>query len=283
VGFPSIVEVTWVTEHRADLERAGLVVADVRWYLDGRSGLGAFTAGHVPGAVFVDLDRDLSGPGPPSAGRHPFPSPETFSRAMGALGIGPTNPVVAYDDTGGSSAGRLVWMLRILGRPAALLEGSQDAWPQELETGTGGTRVPVAVPAEPWPADRFVDHDGVAAAATSPDVTVLDARAPDRYRGENEVIDPRPGHVPGALNAPWAANLHPVTRKLRPLDDLRAHYAALGVTAGSDVVCYCGSGVSACVDLLALEHLGVTGARLFAPSWSGWSADPARPVTVGDE
>jgi thiosulfate/3-mercaptopyruvate sulfurtransferase len=283
VELPPIVAAAWVAEHRSELDGAGLVLADVRWYLDGRSGRDAFTAGHVPGAIFVDLDHDLSRSGPSTAGRHPFPSPDAFSRAVGALGIGPTNPVVAYDDTGGSSSGRLVWMLRILGRPAALLDGGLGAWPGALETGSGRARTAVSVPAEPWPATRLADHDAVAAAGNRTAVVVLDARAPGRYRGEDETIDPRPGHVPGALNAPWAANLDPVTKRFRPPDELRAHYRALGVVEGRDVVCYCGSGVSACVDLLALEAVGIAEGRLFAPSWSGWCADPARPAALGDE
>ncbi len=278
MDLPPIVDADWVLARRAEV-----VLADVRWYLDGRSGGDAFAAGHIPGAIFVDLDRDLAGLGPATAGRHPLPSPEAFAASLGRLGIAPTDPVIAYDDTGGGSAGRLVWMLRILSRPAALLDGGLDAWPEPPGTGEGTTRSAVPVPVQPWPVERFVDHDSVAAAAAGPDVVVLDTRSAERYRGEYGSVDRRPGHIPGARNAPWAANLDAATRRLLPDDELRDRYRALGVDVGSDVVAYCGSGVSACVDLLALEHLGIDTTRLFVPSWSGWSADPARPSALGDE
>jgi thiosulfate/3-mercaptopyruvate sulfurtransferase len=258
------------------------VLADVRWYLDGRSGREAFEAGHLPGAVFVDLDVDLSAPvkgGP--GGRHPLPTPDHFAAALGRLGIGSEDLVVAYDDSGGGSAGRLVVMLRSIGRPAALLDGGLTAWAGPVETGPGGTRPPLTVPAVPWPAGVLVSADEVALLAGATGV-VLDARAAERYRGDLEPIDARPGHVPGARNAPWASNLDAETARFLPAATLRERYTALGVDGTTDVVCYCGSGVSACADVLAIEHAGLGAARLYVGSWSGWAADPDRPVALGD-
>ncbi len=275
--LPPIVGSEWVLAHRSEV-----VVADVRWYLDGRSGREAFEQAHIPGAIFVDLERDLSGPGDPSDGRHPFPSAEAFAAALGRLGIGLDDPVIGYDDSGGGTAGRLVWMLRLLGHPAALLDGGLRAWPEPTESGAGTTRPAVAVPARPWPIERFADHAQVATAAgAGSGAVVLDARSAPRYAGEDASIDPRPGHIPGAGNVHWATNLDPATRRFRSEAELREHYASHGIGPDTEVVCYCGSGVSACADLLALERVGVDRTRLYVPSWSGWSADPARPAATG--
>lgn len=271
-----IVDPEWVRNHPGPL-----VLADVRWYLDGRSGRAAYQAAHLPGAVFVDLDTDLSDHSrPPTEGRHPLPSADHFAAAMGARGITDRDTVVAYDDSGGGSAGRLVQMLRIVGVDAALLDGGLAAWAGPIESGPGEPRPNATFAVRPWPADRFATADDTAAAALGDDVVVLDARAAERYRGETEPVDPRAGHVPGAANAPWAANLGPDGR-FRSAAELRAHYAGLGIGPDTEVVCYCGSGVSACADLLALERAGVGRTRLFVPSWSGWSSDAARPVETG--
>jgi thiosulfate/3-mercaptopyruvate sulfurtransferase len=260
--------------------RQPVVVADVRWYLDGRSGRAAFEAGHLPGARFVDLDADLSDHSQPAtAGRHPLPSPEAFAEAMGRLGIGDDTTVVAYDDSGGGTAGRLVFLLRVLGRDAALLDGGLAAADGELETGPSPAPEPANFTAQPWPTERFADADDVAAHAARGGV-LLDARSAERFRGEQEVVDPRAGHVPGARSAPWQGNLGDGNR-FHPSDDLKQHFADLG--AVDDVVCYCGSGVSACANLLALERAGVTSTRLYVGSWSGWSADPARSVATGPD
>jgi thiosulfate/3-mercaptopyruvate sulfurtransferase len=287
VDVPPIVDADWVlarTDAADPSATTGVVLADVRWYLDGRSGREAFEAAHLPGAVFVDLDTDLSASGPPEAGRHPFPSPEHFAARLGALGLGPSATVIGYDDGGGGgAAARLVWMLRILGRPAALLDGGVGAWTGPVEHGPGRVPAPLDVPVEPWPASWFVDHQGAADAGARPDTVLLDARARDRFRGENEVVDPRAGHIPGARSAPWAENVDPHAGRFRPDDELEARYRALGVDDTTEVVAYCGSGVSACTDLLVLEHLGLGHGRLFAASWSGWSADPGRPLALGDE
>ncbi len=264
---------------------SGVVFCDVRWYLDGRSGRDAYDSGHLPGAVFIDLDKHLTSDPGPKVGRHPFPSPEAFARSMGALGIGPDDPVVAYDDAGGMAAGRLVWMLRILDRPAALLDGGIGAWDEPLET-TPTIRPPAKVPVVSWPEGALATIDEVATVATgaAPGV-VLDARGGDRYRGEVEPVDPRAGHLPGAVSAPFVNNLeHEGLRKgmFRPAAELAKNYLFLGVGDASEVVAYCGSGVSACHDLLAMEHAGLGRGRLFVGSWSQWSRTD-RPAAMGSE
>jgi len=278
VELAPIVDAGWVLAHRDEV-----VLADVRWYLDGRSGRDAFTAAHVPGATFVDLEHDLSTPGDPTDGRHPLPSPEALATALGRLGISDRDVVIAYDDSGGGTAGRLVWMLRVLGQPAALLDGGLQAWPEPPETGGGTSRPPTTVPPRPWPADRFASHEEIASAAEDPDAVVLDARSSPRFAGDDASVDRRAGHIPGAGNAPWAGNLDPETGRFRAATALRQRYADLGVEEDTEVICYCGSGVSACADLLALERAGVGRTRLYVPSWSGWSADPARPAAQGRE
>lgn len=277
-AVPPIVDPAWVAA-----QPVPPVLADVRWYLDGRDGREAFEAGHLPGAVFVDLERDLCAHGRPATeGRHPLPEPGAFAAAMGRLGIGDTSVVVAYDDGGGSTAGRLVVMLRLLGRDAALLDGGLGGWADAhglaLERGRGRAPTPATFTPRPWPTDRLASADDVARAAGS-GRAVLDARARERYTGEVTMIDPRPGHVPGARSAPWTEVLDPATGRLRTPAELRAHFEHVGAKAGT--ITYCGSGVSACLNMLAMEHAGLTPPRLYVASWSGWSADPRRPAELG--
>ncbi len=260
------------------------VLADVRWYLDGRSGRDAFEAGHLPGAVFVDLERDLTSSGEtaaPTAGRHPFPDPDEFASAMCRLGIDDDSTVIAYDDTGGMTAGRLVVMLRMIGRNAAVLDGGLQDWDGELMTGTGTQRDRAHFTTRPWPVERFADADETAALAAGADGVVLDARSAERFTGADTRVDPRPGHIPGAASAPWSATLDPATSRLRDENELRDHFVALGVNDAVDVVTYCGSGVSACMNILAMEQAGLRPARLYVASYSGWSADAARPIEGG--
>jgi len=262
------------------------MVVDVRWYLDGRDARTVHETGHLPGAVFVDVDTDLSQPAEPAAGRHPLPSPEHFARAMGRLGIGDRTTVIAYDDTGGMTASRLVVMLRMIGHPALLLDGGIDAWTAaggSIEVGPTHSHEHAAFTARPWPAERLATTDEVLSHArrssTAPAVLV-DARSAERFRGEVASVDPKPGHIPGALNAPWSDVLH--EGRLRTPSDLRRHFSAIGIRRDSDVIVSCGSGVSACLDIVALEHAGFTSARLFTTSWSGWASDPNLPVETGE-
>jgi thiosulfate/3-mercaptopyruvate sulfurtransferase len=266
------------------LGEPGLVVADVRWYLDpSRRGRDAWRAGHVPGAVFLDVDEDLSAPGggrglPP--GRHPWPSEEQVARVMGAAGIGPGARVVAYDDASGSVAARLWYLLRAHGHDeVAVLDGGLPRWQAEGRPVTTEERraTPAVFTGRLRPG--FV-IDKEAFVATQRRRLVLDARAADRYRGETEPIDPRAGHVPGARSAPWTGNLtsEPVPGFLPPAA-LRRRYEALGAARAEPVV-YCGSGVNACHDLLALHLAGLRG-TLYAGSWSEWSSDPSLPLATG--
>jgi thiosulfate/3-mercaptopyruvate sulfurtransferase len=223
--------------------------------------------------VFADIDTDLSDKSqPPTAGRHPLPSPEAFAAAMSRLGIGDDTPVVAYDDTAGSTAGRLVVMLRAIGHSAAMLDGGMAAWSEPLvpETVAPASAGEARFTPVPWPADRFATVAEVTTLPSGSGTILLDARAGERYRGEVEPIDPRAGHIPGAVNAPWAANLDPTTGRFRSPVELRALYESIGVNDETSVICSCGSGVTACTDVLAIEAAGFPPPRLFVPSWSGW-------------
>lgn len=251
------------------------VLVDVRWYLDGRDGRAAYEDGHLPGAVFVDLGSSLAGPASTEGGRHPLPEPGAFASAMRAAGVSDGRSVVVYDDLGGMVAGRLVVMLRSVGHPAALLDGGLGSWTGELATGPSPETMPGNFTARPWPTDRFVSADDVTEHLDGGG-TVIDARAPERFRGETEPIDSRAGHIPGAVNLPFTANLDEHGRFLR-VEALRERFAGIG----SAPIVYCGSGVSACNDLLAMELAGIDDARLYVGSWSAWSADPDRPVATG--
>jgi thiosulfate/3-mercaptopyruvate sulfurtransferase len=257
----------WVEAHRSEV-----VLADCRWYLDGRSGLEAYEAGHIPGAVFVDLDSALTRHADPAAaGRHPLAEPDAFAAAMGELGIGDDDIVIAYDDAAGVIAARLVWMLRVTGHQAALLDGGLDAWGGALQTGTASRPPDTFAPRE-WPAARLATIDETAAASQ-----LIDARPLDRFLGGPDEVDPRAGHIPGARSVPCRENVD-AAGKLLPADELRARFA---VDDASDVVSYCGSGVTACHNLLAMEQAGLGAGRLFPGSWSQWSRDPARPAETG--
>jgi thiosulfate/3-mercaptopyruvate sulfurtransferase len=258
-------------------------VVDVRWYLDGRSGLEAYRAGHIPGAVRADLDHDLAGPAAPLLGRHPLPEPEQFARTMERLGISHDDTVIAYDDASGSIAGRLWWMLDAIGVRAAVLDGGLAAWrwPLSLEDVSPA---PARFVARGWPVERFADVDEVDRIRhEGSGVALIDARAFGRFTGEEASIDPRPGHIPGARSAPWSENVDPASGRLLPAGELRDRLEALGIGPDTRVVASCGSGVTACLDLLALRIAGVEDTALYTGSWSGWSSDPARPVGVGEE
>ena len=203
---------------------------------------------------------------------------------MGRLGIGEGDVVIAYDDSGGGTAGRLVWMLHVIGQPATLLDGGLQAWPEPPETGDGVARPPTTVPPRPWPADRFASHEEIATAAEGPHAVVLDRAfgAPLRRRGlvGRSAARTHPGRRQRAVGRQPRPEQ---TGRFRDAAALRQRFADLGVEEDTEVICYCGSGVSACADLLALERAGVGHTRLYVPSWSGWSADPARPAARGRE
>jgi thiosulfate/3-mercaptopyruvate sulfurtransferase len=266
--LPPVVDVTWWRERRDQV-----VLADVRWYLDGRSGLAAYGAGHLPGAVFVDLDRWLAADASPAAGRHPLPDPTVFAEGMASLGIGDNDVVVAYDDAGGVIAARMVWLLRATGHQAALLDGGLGGYDGPREVADSD-RPPAAFTARAWPSYLLADIED----AADPSNVVLDARDADRYRGELEPVDPRAGHIPGAASLPCRENLDADGRFLR-VDELRRRFTDVGADAGVPVVSYCGSGVTACHNLLALEYAGLGPGRLYPGSWSQYSATD-RPVAT---
>ncbi len=260
----------------------GLAVVDVRWKLVGTA-REAYEGAHIPGAAFIDLNADLSGPVRGYSGRHPLPSPQAFARAMERAGVGDDSLVVAYDDAGGSVASRLWWMLAVTGHRVGVLDGGLQAWEGKTETGPppkppGG----VTFTGRPWPVDRMATAEQVNRLRRDPGTVVIDGRAAERYRGEAEPIDPVAGHIPGAVNVPWAENVDPATGMFRNEDDLRKIYADKG-TEDREVIVYCGSGTTACHNLLALEAAGIKGARLYVGSWSGWIADGSRPMARGIE
>jgi len=269
VMVPPVVGTAWVSG-----QGSGLVLADVRWYLDGRSGREAFERGHLPGAIFVDLDQWLSGDPGAGRGRHPLPDPEVFAAGMSMLGIGDDTVVVAYDDQGGVVAARLVWMLRATGHNAALLDGGLLSYSGPM-VADGPAAAPAHFIARPWPSGLLADIDD----ASDPSNVVLDARGRDRYHGENEQVDPQAGHIPGAVSHPCRENLDADGRFL-PVEALRQRFADAGVASGTPVVSYCGSGVTACHNLLALELCGFGRGRLYPGSWSEYSATPGRPVAT---
>lgn len=290
---PALPPVIDIDRFRALREEPGVRVAEVRWALDGSKDRSTFLAGHVPGSVYIDLGADLAAAARPDAGRHPLPDPADFAAALSAAGIGDGVTVLALDDTDGSQASRLVWMLRALGVEAALLDGGLDAWTVdggELSTddpSTGNPSTanhspsPAVFTPRPWAGDVTASADEVESAAGGEGTVVIDARAPERFRGDTEPIDPRAGHVPGAINVPFAGNIGPSGRFLDP-QALRERFTAAGVGDGDQIIVYCGSGVTATHDLLALERAGFTGARLFPGSWSQWSADERREVATGE-
>jgi thiosulfate/3-mercaptopyruvate sulfurtransferase len=254
------------------------LLLDVRWQLGGPPGRDAYLAGHLPGAVFVDLDRDLAAP-PGEGGRHPLPDPAGFQAAMRRAGVRGDRAVVVYDQRDGTSAARAWWLLGYHGHPdVRVLDGGYDGWVAR------GLPVTTELP-QPEPGDfqalpgRRPLLDATGAAGVARAGVLLDARTAVRYRGEQEPVDPVAGHVPGARSAPAGDNLA-ADGRLRSPQELRARFADLGVREGAPVGAYCGSGVIACQAVLALEVAGLRPA-LYAGSWSQWITDPARPIATG--
>lgn len=247
------------------------------------AGREAYAAGHIPGAAYADLNLDLSAPPTPRSGRHPLPAPAAFEERLRAFGVNRDSVVVAYDAGNGMYASRLWWMLRWLGHDAVfVLDGGLRRW---IALGLPvDTSVPERDPgdfsASPRP-DMQVDAAGVLARLADPSTLLLDARAPERYRGEVEPIDAVAGHVPGAVNHPFTTSIGEDGRLL-PADELRVAFTRrLGDVPADRAIAMCGSGVTACHLLLAMEHAGLPGARLYPGSWSEWSRDPSRPVARG--
>lgn len=272
------------TRLRELLERAEIRLLDCRWYLDPKKcGIEAYRRGHLPGAYFVDLDRDLSGPVTPRSGRHPWPDPIRTAEVFSGLGIaGGETPVVCYDDAGGAVAARCWFVLRWLGHePVSVLDGGIDQW-RALHLGVTAEPTPPPVPRrfvpDPHPA-WLVDKQAAGAIGRgSRNARLVDARAPERYRGESEPVDPRPGHIPGATNLPFTENLTD-EKTFRTPRELRKRIG--DVASGSAaLISYCGSGVTACNNLLAWEIAGVKRYRLYPGSWSEWARDPSRPAAT---
>ncbi|MCX4806260.1 sulfurtransferase [Streptomyces sp. NPDC058682] len=256
------------------------VLLDVRWQLGGPDQRPAYEAGHLPGAVYVDLDRELAGP-PGAGGRHPLPDPEAFGEAMRRAGVSADGPVVVYDGGLGWAAARAWWLLRWTGHPnVRVLDGGLAAWTASGGTVTADRVTPTEGDFKPTPgAVGLLDADAAALRARAG--VLLDARAGERYRGEVEPIDPVGGHIPGALSAPTTENVGPDGRFLSA-DALRARFEELGASEGAAVGVYCGSGVSGAHEVLALAVAGIE-SDLYAGSWSEWSGDPARPVATGPD
>jgi len=280
--FTTLISLAELAEH---LDDATWVICDCRHDLvDAETGRRAYRESHIPGARFVHLDEDLSAPKTGKNGRHPLPDPDPLARRLGELGIGNDMQVVAYDASGGCYAARLWWMLRWLGHDAAaVLDGGWNAWTEAGLPTTG------AVPRfEPT---RFARRAALVTRVAADEIRrdlpttqqqLLDARASNRYRGENETIDPVAGHIPGAANRFFQSNLG-TDGRFKPVAVLKQEFGKLlGGIPPAQVTHYCGSGVTACHNLLAMETAGLTGSRLYAGSWSEWCADPSRPVATGD-
>ena len=266
----------------AHLDDADWRVVDCRHQLtDPQAGESAYSKGHLPGAVFFHLDRDLSSPMNGLNGRHPWPDPLVLAQKLGASGIANTTQVVVYDDAGGMIASRFWWLLRWLGHDCvALLDGGVNQWLREGRPLS--TAVPESAPVvfEAMVQDCIVGTALVESNLASGALCVVDARSPDRFRGENETLDPAGGHIPGARNRFFRDNLD-ADGIFRPAAELRREF--LSLLDGAEpkhTVMQCGSGVSACHNLIAMEVAGLPGARLYAGSWSEWCSDPARPVAL---
>lgn len=254
------------------------LVLDVRWTLGGPSGVGDYRIGHIPGAQFVELETELSAP--PGPGRHPLPNAADFEAAMRRHGVSPSRPVVVYDASTGTSAARAWWLLRYFGHPdVALLDGGYAAWTAAGLPVAGGDEPPAVAGDFEAREGGLPLLDAAGAAAMASRGILVDARAPERFRGEVEPIDPIAGHIPGAHNLPAQQTLGP-DGMLLPPDVLRERFAAVGVRPGEPVAVYCGSGVVATQEVLAMAVAGID-AELYAGSWSEWITDPSRPVATG--
>ena len=266
---------------------AAWAIFDCRFTLgDPARGERDYHEAHIPGAIYAHMNRDLSDPVVPGqTGRHPLPDPAGFAARLSGWGVDETVQVVVYDDSGGAMAARLWWMLRWLGhRAGAVLDGGWPAWQAAGYPVTAGEETRPARPfVPPLHPEQEMSAAEVDAVRTDPRYRVFDARNADRYRGENETIDPVAGHIPGAVSAPYAENLDAQGRFLAPAALQARFRALLGDVPAAQSVSYCGSGVTAAHNLLALAYAGLGEGRLYAGSWSEWITDPARPVATGEE
>jgi thiosulfate/3-mercaptopyruvate sulfurtransferase len=270
---------------QAQLGAPDLVVVDCRFDLaDSAAGERAFAEAHIPAAVYAHLDRDLSDLDCPGQGRHPLPDAGAFSATMRRLGVSDTSFVVAYDGASGAFAARLWWMLRAMGhRRAAVLDGGFEAWQRDGRRVERDIRAPQPGSFEGgFDRSWILDCEAVAEGLADGSLVLIDARGAQRFSGEVEPLDRVAGHIPGALNRPFTDNLR--DGRFLSADELAEAYRALiGKRLPGAVAHMCGSGVTACHGVLAMEHAGLVGSRLFAASWSGWISEPSRPVAVGTD
>jgi len=282
MAFTTLISTAVLAAHSDD---PAYVVIDCRFKLDDPAwGEREYHAAHIPGAAYAHLDRDLSGPKSGTNGRHPLPDAETLAQTLGRLGVTDNTQVVAYDQDNGMFASRLWWLLRWMGHDAvAVLDGGFARWTAENRpTTSGGERATPKTFRGARRRDMTVDAAGVAAILESGSSMLVDARAPQRYRGEVEPLDRVAGHIPGARNFFFQQNVG-TDGLFRSPEEIRASWrATVGDIPPAAVICYCGSGVTACHNLLALEHAGLPGAKLYPGSWSEWCADATRPVETGD-
>lgn len=280
---PPIITLDWLVANRGEV-----TLVDCRAYLDERDGYANYLAGHIPGSVFVEMDSVFAGSPAPIVGRHPLPDPAAFARGLETVGINELATVVAYDDAGGMIAGRLVWMLRALGQGAALLDGGIQGWIDHpatgaLEVGTPSdnahTIMATRCAVRQFPSELLASADEVAAHVERGGI-LADSRGRTRYLGEEEPIDAKAGHIPGSISLPFAENLTEDGHFL-PMDELARRFGVNKVDGNA--IFYCGSGVSACNNLLAIEAAGLGQPRLYVGSWSGWTSDPARPIATGPQ
>jgi thiosulfate/3-mercaptopyruvate sulfurtransferase len=279
--FTTLVDTTTLA---TQLDRADLVLFDCRFDLGNVSwGMSEYAAAHLPGASYLHLDRDLSRPVTEHSGRHPLPDPHDFARLLGARGVGPDCQLVAYDQGNGAYAARLWWLARWIGlRNVAVLDGGIAAWRAAGLPLEQSVRNPVPRELHLRLAEgAWLTSEAVNEARFRPGNLLIDARGAERFAGRNETIDPIAGHVPGARNHPFLGNLG-VDGRFLSAGQLRERWSILlGALPASAVIAMCGSGVTACHNLLALEHAGFSGGRLYAGSWSEWIRDPRRPIVTG--